>query len=87
MWFQHVGQDLQVTAIDAAGKVTLKNWYAGSPERPHEIVAGDGKKLSSYRVESLVQAMAAFNAPGGGATTFVPGSHEALQPILAANWR
>ncbi len=85
LWFQHEGQDLQISVIGSKQEVTLHNWYADAPERPRDIMAGDHRLMGS-NVEQLVQAMAAF-APAAPATmTFGAAEQQALQPVLAANW-
>ncbi|MBR8140854.1 S8 family serine peptidase [Burkholderia sp. AU19243] len=86
LWFRSAGQDLKISVVGGAGDVTLKNWYAKSPDRPSNIVAGDGKNLSSYSVENLVQAMAAFAPPSAGIMAPTPDTQKSLQPTLAANW-
>ncbi|MCU1752116.1 S8 family serine peptidase [Pseudomonas sp. 6D_7.1_Bac1] len=86
LWFQHKGQDLQISVIGSKQEVTLHNWYASTPERPRDIMAGDHHRLMSNDVEHLVQAMAAF-APAAPATmTFGAAEQQVLQPVLAANW-
>lgn len=86
LWFQHKGQDLQISVIGSKQEVTLHNWYASTPERPRDIMAGDRHRLMSNNVEHLVQAMAAF-APAAPATmTFGAAEQQVLQPVLAANW-
>ena len=87
LWFQRVGQDLQITELGVGGTVTAKNWYAASPARPFAIFGGDGKSISSSGVDQLVQAMAAFAPPAPGATSYTPAEQQALAPLLAANWR
>ncbi|WP_433693665.1 hypothetical protein [Herbaspirillum seropedicae] len=87
LWFKHVGQDLNIAVLGSTEAVTLKDWYAGTPHQASDIVAGDGKRLSSYNVESLVQAMAAFNPPSAGLASFPPAQQQALRPVIAANWR
>lgn len=86
LWFQHAGQDLQISVIGSQQEVTLHNWYASTPERPRDIMTGDRHRLLENDVENLVQAMAAF-APAAPATmTFGAAEQQALQPVLAANW-
>ncbi|WP_321945843.1 putative Ig domain-containing protein [Paraburkholderia sp. J10-1] len=87
LWLQHVGQDLQLSVIGSNERVTLKNWYAATPEQASSIVAGDGKTLSASNVNQLVQAMSAFTAPAAGQISMTPAEQQALQPVLAANWR
>ncbi|SED72543.1 Regulatory P domain of the subtilisin-like proprotein convertase [Pseudomonas costantinii] len=87
LWFQHKGQDLQISVVGSKQEVTLHNWYADAPERPRDIMAGDRHRLMDRDVEHLVQAMAAF-APAAPATmTFGAAEQQTLQPVLAANWR
>jgi hypothetical protein len=87
LWFQHVGQDLQITFGETA-KTTLKNWYAATPDQAEQIVAGDGKILSHNNVELLVQAMAAFAPPSSSSTqaAWTPAEQQALQPLVAYAW-
>jgi len=86
LWFQHEGQDLQISVIGSQQEVTLHNWYAATPERPRDIMTGDRHRLRENDVENLVQAMAAF-APAAPATmTFGAAEQQVLQPVLAANW-
>ncbi|KIP15197.1 proconvertase P-domain protein [Burkholderia sp. MSHR3999] len=87
LWFQEVGQDLQITVDGTGESVTLKNWYAATPERAGSIVAGDGKTLSASSVNQLVQAMAAFAPPAAGQTSLPAAEQQTLQPVLAASWR
>jgi hypothetical protein len=86
LWFQEIGQDLQITVNGTSETVTLKNWYAGTPEQASSIIAGDGKTLAASSVNQLVQAMAAFPPPGAGQSTLTPAEQQALQPVLAASW-
>ncbi|WP_220702195.1 putative Ig domain-containing protein [Trinickia fusca] len=87
LWFQHVGSDLRIGVLGSAENVTVKNWYASNPEHVSQIVAGDGKALSDFDVEKLVQAMAAFAPPAAGQAALTANEQKALQPALAANWR
>ncbi|HTJ16823.1 MAG TPA: hypothetical protein VL494_08585, partial [Steroidobacteraceae bacterium] len=86
LWFQHAGQDLQISAPGSTTAVTLKDWYAPTEDRPSTIVAGDGKLLSGFSVENLVQAMAAFSPPAAGTVSLTQEQQTTLQPVLAANW-
>ncbi|MGF6149387.1 subtilisin-like proprotein convertase family protein [Pseudomonas fluorescens] len=86
LWFQHEGQDLQISVIGSKQEVTLHNWYASTPERPRDIMAGDRHRLMGNDVEHLVQAMAAFAPPALASMTFGAAEQQVLQPVLAANW-
>ncbi|WP_448512939.1 proprotein convertase P-domain-containing protein, partial [Photorhabdus laumondii] len=86
LWFQHEGQDLQISVIGSRQEVTLHNWYASPAERPGSIMAGDGHRLMDRNVENLVQAMAAFAPPTPATTMLGDVEQQRLQPVLAANW-
>ncbi|MEK9498391.1 S8 family serine peptidase [Photorhabdus sp. P32] len=86
LWFQHEGQDLQISVIGSKQEVTLHNWYASHPERPGSIMAGDGHRLMDRDVENLVQAMAAFAPPAPATAMLGDVEQQRLQPVLAANW-
>ncbi|MFJ2364570.1 S8 family serine peptidase [Pseudomonas sp. NPDC087697] len=86
LWFQHKGQDLQISVIGSKQEVTLHNWYASTPERPRDIMAGDRHRLMDNDVEHLVQAMAAFAPAAPASMTFGAAEQQVLQPVLAANW-
>jgi ABC-type thiamine transport system ATPase subunit len=64
----------------------VQNWYSGSSNHIEQIQAGDGKVLLDSQVDALVSAMAGFNPPAAGQTTLNQQQHDALQPVLAANW-
>ncbi|CEE92405.1 putative Proprotein convertase 2 (fragment) [Xenorhabdus nematophila str. Anatoliense] len=87
LWFQHEGQDLQISVIGSKQEVTLHNWYASSPERPRNIMAGEGYRLMERGVENLVQAMAAFAPPTSATTLFGDVEQQQLQSVLATNWQ
>ncbi|HEK0906615.1 TPA: S8 family serine peptidase [Pseudomonas putida] len=87
LWFQHQGDDLLISRLGSEQQVTLHDWYASSPARTRNIVAGNGQHLSDRNVEQLVQAMAAFAPSGATTSSFDAAQAQALQPVLAANWR
>lgn len=88
LWFVHKGNDLQVSVIGTADKVTLKNWYTGYNNNQifTNFKASDGKVLLESEVESLVNAMAAFSVPAANQTTLPTSYQSVLNPVLAANW-
>lgn len=87
LWFEHVGQDLRIDVIGSSEQIMVKNWYASSSEHVGQISTGDGKAISDFNVEKLVQAMASFAPPAAGQTALTADEQKALQPVLAANWR
>lgn len=86
LWFRKAGNDLEVSVIGTADKVTVSNWYLGAAYHVEQIKSGDGKLLQDTQVDKLVQAMAAFAPPAAGQTTLAANYQAALAPVLAANW-
>ncbi|TAK82628.1 MAG: hypothetical protein EPO12_06840, partial [Aquabacterium sp.] len=80
MLFQHVGNDLSITALGGAGSIVIKDWYAGA-SRHVETILGSGGDMSGNssawhygtlqdtQVQSLVDAMVGF-APAPGQAQF-----------------
>jgi Ca2+-binding RTX toxin-like protein len=87
LWFRHVGNDLEVSIIGTADKLTITNWYSGTANRVEQFRTADDSLLLDGNVENLVQAMAAFNPPEPGQMTLPAEYQSALAPVLAANWQ
>jgi Ca2+-binding RTX toxin-like protein len=87
LWFRHVGNNLEVSIIGGADKLTIQNWYTGTANHVEQIRTADAHLLLDTKVEALVQAMAAFTPPAAGQTTLPPAYQTALAPVLAANWQ
>ena len=60
----------------------------GAHGRARRQAVGVDEAIQSFgsNVENMVQAMAAFAPPAGGATSLMPAPQDALKPVLAANW-
>ncbi len=86
LWFQKVGNNLQVDIIGTSDKFTLNNWYLGNQYHVEQFKTSDGKVLLDSAVQNLVQAMAAFSPPAAGQTTLAAGYATTLNPVIAANW-
>jgi Ca2+-binding RTX toxin-like protein len=86
IWFRHIGNNLEAQIIGTKDKAVIKNWYAGSANHIERFEAG-GKVLLDSQVDALVQAMAAFAPPSAGQTSLPANFHDALAPVLAANWQ
>jgi Ca2+-binding RTX toxin-like protein len=87
LWLSREGRDLCVSIIGTQDGVTIKNWYAGSANQIERITAGDGKSLSSSRVNAMVSAMSGFAPPALGQTTLAPDVTLALNKVLSSHWR
>lgn len=86
IWLRKAGNNLEVSVIGTNDKAIVKDWYVGSSRRVEQIWA-NGKVLTDAKVQSLVDAMAAFSPPSAGQTTLPAGYQTALNPVIAANWQ
>lgn len=58
--FQHVGDQLVISILGSEDVITITGWYADSANRLENIQLASGDVLTQSRIESLVEAMAAF---------------------------
>ncbi|RQO81545.1 calcium-binding protein [Acidovorax sp. FJL06] len=86
IWLRKAGNNLEVSVIGTGDKAIVKDWYVGSSRRVEQIWA-NGKVLTDAKVQSLVDAMAAFSPPSAGQTTLPAGYQTALNPVIVANWQ
>ncbi len=86
LWFQHFGNNLEVSILGTNDKFNLQNWYSGSQYHVEQFKSGDGKVLLDTQVDALVSAMAAFAPPAVGQTVLPQNYQTALAPVIAANW-
>ena len=87
IWFQHIGNDLEVSIIGTSDKATISNWYLGSEYHLEQFRTADGETLLDSQVDNLVNAMASFAPPPAGQTTLPPNYQSSLNPVIAANWQ
>lgn len=87
IWFQRVGQDLQLTLIETNDTLTVRSWYVDAAYHVDSFNLGNGKQLLEGQVDALVSAMAAFSPPAAGQTTLPANYQTTLNPVIAANWR
>lgn len=86
IWFQHVGNNLEVSVIGSADKLVIKDWYLGSAYHVERFKTADGMTLLDSQVENLVIAMAVFALPEAGQTTLPPAYESSLNPVITAFW-
>ena len=86
IWFQHVGNNLEVSIIGTTDKLVIKDWYLGSAYHIEQFKTADGLTLLDSRVENLVTAMAAFPLPEAGQTTLPLAYEPTLDPVITAFW-
>ena len=86
LWFQHTGNNLEVSIIGTADKLVVKDWYLGTANLIEQFKTTDGAKtLLDSQVESLVAAMAVFVPPTAGQTTLPLAYQTSLNTVIAAN--
>lgn len=86
VWLRKVNSNLEVSVIGTADSFTINNWYGSGANQVESIRLADGKTLTAGRVQSLVDAMAAFAPPASGQTTLPANYQSALNGAIAANW-
>ena len=89
LWFKKVlgTNNLEVSVIGTADKLTIKDWYASSASHVEQFKTSDGKTLLDSNVQNLVNAMASFAPPAAGQTSLSSNYHAALDSVIAANWQ
>jgi Ca2+-binding RTX toxin-like protein len=86
LWFQHVGNNLEVSIIGTSDKFTMQSWYNSSSYHVEQFKTSDGKVLLDTQVDVLVNAMASFTTPAAGQITLPENYQTTLAPVIAANW-
>ena len=86
LWFQRVGNNLQVDIIGTADRFVLNSWYLGNQYHVEQFKTSDGKVLLDSQVQNLVNAMAGFAPPAAGQTTLSTAYQTTLIPTITANW-
>jgi|GEM_PF-1822643 len=86
LWLQRVGDDLQLSIIGTADRLTVQNWFLGAQYRIEAFQTVDGKTLSAAGVQQLVAAMAALPAPAPNQATLPAEVAAALADAFESNW-
>jgi Haemolysin-type calcium binding protein related domain/RTX calcium-binding nonapeptide repeat (4 copies) len=87
IWLRQVANNLEVSVMGTSDKVTVNNWYLGTPYHVEQFITSDGKTLLDGQVQNLVQAMSSFAPPVAGETTLPTNYANTLSPAIAANWQ
>ena len=87
IWFRHVGNDLEVSVIGTADKVTIQNWYLGVAYHVEQFKTADNKLLTDANVENLVQLMGSYTPPASGQTSLPQDYMNALWSTISSNWQ
>ncbi|WP_415891703.1 calcium-binding protein [Neptuniibacter sp. PT8_73] len=86
LWFSRSGNDLVIDFNSSTDQVKIQSWYSSSSYEVEQIKAS-GNVLDHSKVDALVQAMAAFDAPGGAGEEIPQDVKDQLQPVLASSWQ
>lgn len=86
LWFQQVGNNLEVKVIGTTDAMTVTDWYLGSAHQVEQFRVDGNKTLLASDVQNLVQAMASFAPPAAGQTTLPQNYQDSLNTVIAANW-
>lgn len=86
IWFQHVGNNLEVSIIGTADKLIINNWYLGTANHIERFRTADGLELFDNQVEELVSAMSGFAMPDIGQTELPADYAATLDPVIASLW-
>ena len=87
LWFQRVGNNLEVDIIGTGDRLTLNSWYLGNQYHVEQFKTSDGRTLLDSQVQNLVNAMAAFAPPAFGQTSLSAAYAGQLTPVIATNWQ
>ncbi|WP_122313497.1 calcium-binding protein, partial [Pseudomonas marginalis] len=93
LWFSKNGNDLEVSVIGTADKVTISSWSFWGPgtwekaQHIEQFRTADGKVLLENQVDQLVGAMAAFAPPAPGETSLPQNYQTSLNAVIASNWQ
>ena len=87
LWFKQLGNNLEVSIIGTADKVTLNNWYLGNAFHVEQFKTSNGQTLLDSQVQNLVSAMSGFAPPAAGETTLSAAYASQLNPVIVANWQ
>ena len=85
IWFEHLGNDLEISIIGTSDRVIFAGWYSGN--KVEKIMSSDGKVLLDTNVENLVNAMATMTPPVSGQTNLTTAQNTQLAAVFAANWQ
>nr|WP_255490761.1 calcium-binding protein [Spartinivicinus marinus] len=86
LWLTQEGDDLKVDVLGSADQVTVQNWFADEGYQL-DTIETDNAVLSAEKVDTLVQAMAAFNNYETTDGNLTPEVQTAINPVLAAAWQ
>ena len=87
IWFERVGQDLEIDVIGTDEQLSLEDWFTTSGERVGVIELASGETLVAGNVQQLIDAMAGFDPEAGRSDSPVFRERmDSVQSVIAASW-
>lgn len=86
LWFTRSGDHLLIDVIGSNDRVLVQDWYAGGSQQLDEIHTADAV-LHANAVDSLVNAMAGFEAPPAGNAQLPQQTRDEINTIIASSWQ
>ena len=86
IWFQHKGDNLEVSIIGTTDKLIIQDWYLGSEHLIEQFKVYDGMMLMGADVEALATAMAGFEPPPMGQVVLSSTQESILGPLISSLW-
>ncbi|MDE1464081.1 calcium-binding protein [Spartinivicinus poritis] len=86
LWFKKEGDNLAVDVLGSDDQITISDWFAEESAQL-DAIETESFVLSRAKVDSLVQAMAAFNDYETADGNMVAEVHTSLTPTLTAAWQ
>lgn len=86
LWFSRKVNTLVAQIIESADQVNVLGWYASDASKLDRIITDDGRSISADRVESLINAVAAFNVQSTAVIRLSAAQQEEYSAIVASHW-
>ena len=82
LWFQQLGNDLQMSVMGTTDQLTIKDWYSGASNQLERIQTAEGYTMYNTDIDKMVQAMAAFAPPTALQTNWTNGQMNNGQTLM-----
>ncbi|WMJ09929.1 calcium-binding protein [Nitrosomonas sp. sh817] len=86
IWFQHIGDNLEVSIIGTHDKLIINDWYLKSNPLIEQFTTANGFTVQHQNIENLVTVMATLARPETGQTDLPAGYEAVLDPLISALW-
>jgi Haemolysin-type calcium binding protein related domain len=87
LWFKRLDGFLEISIIGTWDRIYVMDWDTGPASQIEQFRTADGHVLQNTKVESLISAMAAFDAPpSNGTATLSQTYRDALLPVITTAW-